>query len=1569
MSRWFTTVIVASLCSASAFALTAPPASASSASIASVSVQAANFAAGVASSPNTGTFAAVSCTSDSSCTGVGSFFDVNGNQEAFTQTENFGSWSTATPVSFASGVQNASPNDALTAISCSDASDCTAAGKFKDQNGNYQAFTVTENAGVWGNARPAVFASGVDNSAPLDIYNAISCSSVGNCTAAGSFRDSNGNSEAFTESQTGGLWGQATPATFGSGIDNATPSDQFTSISCPSDGNCVAAGDFIDANGNQEAMTESKNSGAWQTAVPAIFASGVDNASPEDLFTSISCSSNTNCTAAGQFKDANGNREAFTESESYGYWYSAMPAQFASGVASVTAPAAFTDISCPSDGNCVAVGYFGDSFGDPEAFREEEVNGSWITSVPAHFANGVEAAVPAASFTSVSCISTGNCVATGQFASALNSSGTQVPFTQAEVNGAWSTAQAVVLPSNLTNPNPQDGFTAISCASNGTCVAVGNVQGSSGDAEPVSDLLTQVLPSQTFGIPSSQTAFNLAMVSDGGFVFELMPNGYFSQLFKFTESGDLLATYALPVNDGSDMVADGTHLWIADRTNNDVLEVDESSGSVVQTLDNVVYGFSSPDKLYSDGTNLFVMNAHSNAITLLSESSGQYLDSLSMGLDQPTSIVQSNGKLYITNQGSNSIAVYAALGSSYISTGTYGSSDGIALNQPSASYAYNGKVWICNSGTGAITEIQTSPNAAPTQTQILSGSDVYCDAITGSGTNLFQIIYTSGSDQVVEINGDTGELLAADVLPNNEAVAGQAFILNKAIWVPVTDHSAKGGYATYDVSSGDLGSNFVTGYAGSPPEYDIVPAYGELWAIDSQDDQVNELDPTTGTVIASVDHGQGADSVTACGGSIWITNGFGNSVTEVDPGDVRNSLTLNSSNYQLNDPGPAACANDSLWVPGSDNSVIVIPTTNVANPTILSDSSFGFDHPLAIFAAGNSVVVTNDDGSATQIDAVTETETATYPSIGQIYQATSVGSSLWYITEGGMGEIDTASATSVLSGIGGGGMYTGITNDGSDVFVSGYTGLSAYGDIFEFNASGGSLESTMNSTFYGLEYAGSLAYNNGTLYVSDYGSNEISAIDVASPPLAPVNVSAVSSDSSVIVSWSAPSFNGMAISDYQVTATVLNGCGVNSRKIALRTCDVRRDGASASLETQVCTTLTTSCTLTGLTNGSYYIFSVTAIGPAGSSPPSYSNTLNPHGAPSQPENLVAWAGNHQLLVSWNPPASDGGRAIDHYVVTLSTGATCSTATTSCLFQSLTNGTAEVASIQAVNTTRDSSPVEFAPSVTPAGEPGMPTISSLSVATDPATATSSATLNWNAINDNGSAITGDTVAYTAGSSDVWHYATGCVTPSTSCEITDLTPGTTYYFEVAASNAMGTGPQSPLISATTPALSSHFTITASPAAILKGHSETLNVSGAGASSAVTVSLLGATKTCHTSAMGTCQVTLSPSSGYGLATATYSSGGQSHQAQTTSAVSVLGITTPSKVNRNASFKIALSGLKPSSSGSVSWNAKTLHFTANAHGQSTVTFHAPSKKVSAVVTVTDLGVRITGPKVGVSK
>ena len=153
------------------------------------------------------------------------------------------------------------------------------------------------------------------------------------------------------------------------------------------------------------------------------------------------------------------------------------------------------------------------------------------------------------------------------------------------------------------------------------------------------------------------------------------------------------------------------------------------------------------------------------------------------------------------------------------------------------------------------------------------------------------------------------------------------------------------------------------------------------------------------------------------------------------------------------------------------------------------------------------------------------------------------------------------------------------------------------------------------------------------------------------------------------------------------------------------------------------------------------------------------------------------------LVSWIPPASDGGSAITGYTVTATPGgATCSTSgALTCTVTGLTNGTAYTFRVAAVN--QYGAGLQAVTGSIVVGSPASPpTVSAVP-------GVGSATVKWTVPADNGSPITGYVVTpylgATAQAPRVFN------TTATQQVITGLTSGASYTFRVAAVNAVGTG----------------------------------------------------------------------------------------------------------------------------------------------------------------------------------
>jgi large repetitive protein len=271
-----------------------------------------------------------------------------------------------------------------------------------------------------------------------------------------------------------------------------------------------------------------------------------------------------------------------------------------------------------------------------------------------------------------------------------------------------------------------------------------------------------------------------------------------------------------------------------------------------------------------------------------------------------------------------------------------------------------------------------------------------------------------------------------------------------------------------------------------------------------------------------------------------------------------------------------------------------------------------------------------------------------------------------------------------------------------------------------------------------------------------------------------------SANSTLIAQWKVaipvtPTISSVSGSDGGATVTVAAGSGGGAP--ASYTVTSSPTGGSCTI-----TAPATSCSVSPLTNGTAYTFSVTATNATGTSAAATSAAITPAGKPDAPTGVTATVGNGSATVSFVAPASTGGPAITGYTITSSpAGATCTVGANATTYSctGLTNGTAYTFAVVANNgiATSDASTSSLA--VTPATVPGAPTS-----VTATSSASGVATVSFTAPASNGSAITG----YTVTSSPAGATCTvGANATTYSCS--GLTDGTSYTFSVVATNSIG------------------------------------------------------------------------------------------------------------------------------------------------------------------------------------
>ena len=313
---------------------------------------------------------------------------------------------------------------------------------------------------------------------------------------------------------------------------------------------------------------------------------------------------------------------------------------------------------------------------------------------------------------------------------------------------------------------------------------------------------------------------------------------------------------------------------------------------------------------------------------------------------------------------------------------------------------------------------------------------------------------------------------------------------------------------------------------------------------------------------------------------------------------------------------------------------------------------------------------------------------------------------------------------------------------------------------------------------------------NGTTYtyrvaaITSYGlgawSTPSSPVMPMTVPTAPTALAGVRGDSSVALTWTAPTDNGgAAITDVLV-------------EYRLTTSATWSTFAHAP-------TSASAINVNGLTNGASYEFRVRAVNAAGNSPLSnVAGPLVPMTKASAPLNLVGTFGDSKVTLAWAAPASNGGGPISDYRIQYrealagapwTTVPHAASTATSIIVTGLANGTAYIFRVAAVN------PVGFGATaetsrITPMTIPGAPAI----VSATPGNA--SVALAWRAPGSNGGgAISNYIIEYKVdGPSVTWTRFPRVASDATTATVTGLTNGTNYLLRVTAVNAAGIGPAS-------------------------------------------------------------------------------------------------------------------------------------------------------------------------------
>jgi hypothetical protein len=321
-------------------------------------------------------------------------------------------------------------------LACAGAGNCTAVGHYYASDHTTHALLLGESDGTWGSPTDVPLPPDASTVLPPPdgesfaggALNFVSCPSAGNCSAVGGYtRIPTGGTYPWVFDEAGGRWaptgvGLQLPAGAATGVDSraggASPFMGFTGLSCPSTGNCTAVGGYVASRSNFQGAIFAEHDGVWSNGIKApVPANAGNNNDVMELLnplTSVSCATAADCAAVGWFtKGGSETQHGLLLAEHHGKWKAnaiALPrgAKPRGGVF-------LTSVSCPSRGNCVAVGYYA-AHGKTHGLVVRERRGKWLRAVNAALPrNAAEVGQSHTVLYSISCPSSRSCVAGGYY--------------------------------------------------------------------------------------------------------------------------------------------------------------------------------------------------------------------------------------------------------------------------------------------------------------------------------------------------------------------------------------------------------------------------------------------------------------------------------------------------------------------------------------------------------------------------------------------------------------------------------------------------------------------------------------------------------------------------------------------------------------------------------------------------------------------------------------------------------------------------------------------------------------------------------------------------------------------------------------------------------------------------------------------------------------------------------------------------------------------------------------------------------------------------------------------------
>jgi hypothetical protein len=422
--------------------------------------------------------AGTTCGSGDACLAVGSYEDSSNHNQAYVVPIVDGVPGAAAKVQLPANAAT-NPNAELEGVTCMASNICEAYG-FYYSSGLVTPMVVQITNGVPAPAVAVPLPTGVKASNYFYVQG-LSCYSAGTCVAVGDYANSANDLLPFVLPIIDGAPQSADTPAMPADADTTTPNDSLDAVACQPSGVCVAVGAYTDLNSDSEAVVVPITDGVAGTGVATAPADG--NGNPDTSLGEVACPASGTCEAVGLYETTADVIENMVVPIVNGAPGTATGLAVAGTQNSDEAYMSPSGLSCSSSSMCVAAGSYIDSSDDGQA-AVMPITSAGATVVEASLpagatANPLAAFYSGASGSSVGCVPSGPCLASGYYSTATSSAATSGMVEQISADGVVGTDLAATAPSDIDSngPNSAGPYSLLNfgagCVVSGSCVATG----------------------------------------------------------------------------------------------------------------------------------------------------------------------------------------------------------------------------------------------------------------------------------------------------------------------------------------------------------------------------------------------------------------------------------------------------------------------------------------------------------------------------------------------------------------------------------------------------------------------------------------------------------------------------------------------------------------------------------------------------------------------------------------------------------------------------------------------------------------------------------------------------------------------------------------------------------------------------------------------------------------------------------------------------------------------------------------------------------------------------------------